>query len=739
MPNSDKPLIETININGQDITFEIGHFAEQASAAVLVRASDTVVHVTVMAGQENPALGYFPLSVDYQEKLYAAGIIKGSRWVKREGKPTDEAILRARLIDRSIRPLFPEGYMKEVQVAAAVLSYDKQTDPDILALIGASTALSLSEIPFDGPIAAVRIGLDEKDKLIINPTKTQQEASKLDLVVSGSDKAVVMVEAGANQVSEAKTLEALKLAHQEIKKIVAVIDKLVKSIGKKKQLVVTEKIDEAIKKQILNKAKLKTDDLISRLKKHASKKELYDIIDAVSLELEELDPKLVKEIIEDYFTQSLRDQLFAKKIRPDGRKPDQIRQLSSKVGLLPRTHGSAMFKRGATQALTIATLGSPSLEQLIEDMDGETSKRYIHHYTFPPFSVGETGRIGWPSRREIGHGALAERALESVIPDEADFPYTIRVVSEIMSSNGSTSMASVCGSTLSLMDAGVPMKKPVAGIAMGLMKQDDEHIVLTDIQGLEDHIGDMDFKVAGTKDGITALQMDIKISGIPFKVLETALNQAKTARLEILESMLKTIDKPREKLSAFAPKVKTLSIPVDKIGELIGPGGKNIKKIIAETECEVDVNDEGRVTITGVDADKLTAAYTWVDGLTREIKVQEEFDGKVVRIENFGAFVELLPGRDGMVHVSKLSPNFIQNIHDVVKLGDTLHVRVNDIDDQGRISLTALTPEQEQQAKQNRPQSGRPHDRPSSRPGGRPPFNRRPRSNRPNPRFQGRR
>jgi len=739
MPNSDKPLIETININGQDITFEIGHFAEQASAAVLVRANDTVVHVTVMAGQENPALGYFPLSVDYQEKLYAAGIIKGSRWVKREGKPTDEAILRARLIDRSIRPLFPEGYMKEVQVAAAVLSYDKQTDPDILALIGASTALSLSEIPFDGPIAAVRIGLDEKDKLIINPTKTQQEASKLDLVVSGSDKAVVMVEAGANQVSEAKTLEALKLAHQEIKKIVAVIDKLVKSIGKKKQLVVTEKIDEAIKKQILNKAKLKTDDLISRLKKHASKKELYDIIDAVSLELEELDPKLVKEIIEDYFTQSLRDQLFAKKIRPDGRKPDQIRQLSSKVGLLPRTHGSAMFKRGATQALTIATLGSPSLEQLIEDMDGETSKRYIHHYTFPPFSVGETGRIGWPSRREIGHGALAERALESVIPDEADFPYTIRVVSEIMSSNGSTSMASVCGSTLSLMDAGVPMKKPVAGIAMGLMKQDDEHIVLTDIQGLEDHIGDMDFKVAGTKDGITALQMDIKISGIPFKVLETALNQAKTARLEILESMLKTIDKPREKLSAFAPKVKTLSIPVDKIGELIGPGGKNIKKIIAETECEVDVNDEGRVTITGVDADKLTAAYTWVDGLTREIKVQEEFDGKVVRIENFGAFVELLPGRDGMVHVSKLSPNFIQNIHDVVKLGDTLHVRVNDIDDQGRISLTALTPEQEQQAKQNRPQSGRPHDRPSSRPGGRPPFNRRPRSNRPNPRFQGRR
>jgi len=418
--------------------------------------------------------------------------------------------------------------------------------------------------------------------------------------------------------------------------------------------------------------------------------------------LPDLDPKIINQTIEDYLKATLRNQLVAKKIRPDGRQPDQIRDLSSQVDVLPRTHGSGLFKRGSTQALTITTLGSPSLEQIIEDLEGETTKRYIHHYNFPPYSVGETGRMGWPSRREVGHGVLAERAIQPMLPDEDQFPYTIRVVSEIMSSNGSTSMAAVCGSTLSLMDAGVPLKKPVAGIAMGLVAQDKQYIILTDIQGLEDHFGDMDFKVAGTKDGITALQMDIKISGIPFEVLEKALAQAKKARLTILDNMLKTISKPNAKVSQFAPKIETLNIPVDKIGELIGPGGKNIKKIIADTDCEVDVNDEGRVVITGVDADKLEQAYTWVDGLTREIEVNEEFDGKVVRIENFGAFVELLPGRDGMVHVSKLSTQFVKNINDVVKLGDTLHVRVNEIDDQGRVSLTTLTPEQEEQARQER-------------------------------------
>lgn len=698
-----KSITKSVTVNGQEITFELGKFAEQASAAVLVKSGETIVHVTVVAGRERPDLGYFPLSVDYQEKLYASGIIKGSRWVKREGKPTDEAILRARLIDRSIRPLFPKTYKNEVQVVAMVLSYDQKNDPDMLALCGASAALSLSNIPFKGSIAAVRVGLDENQKTILNPTKQEQETSKLDLIVSGSKDAVVMVEAGVKEVGEADTLNALKVGHDQIKKIITVIDELVKEAGQTKTEVTPSKIDSDLKKQVLAKTKSNLDDLIKSMQTStAGYKDLYNIKDAAVKELEDLDSSLVKDVIDEYFSQGLRDQLFSKKLRPDGRKTDQLRELSSEINLLPRTHGSGLFKRGATQALTIATLGSPSLEQLIEDLEGETSKRYIHHYNFPPYSVGEAGRVGWPSRREIGHGALAERALEPVIPSKDDFPYTIRVVSEVMSSNGSTSMASVCGSTLSLMDAGVPIKKPVAGIAMGLMTDGKEYLVLTDIQGLEDHIGDMDFKVAGTKDGITALQMDIKISGIPFEVLTKALDQAKTARLAILDNMLKVIAKPKDQVSKYAPKVKTLNIPVDKIGELIGPGGKNIKKIIAETECEVNVDDDGRVTITGIDAAKLDQAFTWVDGLTREIQAGEEFDGQVVRIEPFGAFVELLPGRDGLVHVSKLSTSFVEDINTIVKLGDTLHVRVNEIDDQGRVSLTTLTPEQEEQARQER-------------------------------------
>jgi len=708
--NQTTLIKESLSINDHSIEFEVGRFAQQATAAVLVRCGDTIVQVTVVAGKENPDLGYFPLSVEYQEKLYASGIIKGSRWVKREGKPTDDAILRARLIDRSIRPLFPDNYFKEVQIIATVLSYDQQNEPDMLALMGASAALSISTIPFQGPIAGVKIGMDDQQQLIVNPTRQQLETSKLDLVVSAGQEAIVMVEAGAQEVDEDQILAALKLGQSQSQKIIQTINRLVKKINPQKETIVTEKIDASVKKQVLDKAKSSLDDLVQRLAKGADKSELYDIQSAAIEELEDLDPQLVKQIIEDYFKQTLRQQLFVKKIRPDGRKIDQIRSLSSQVGLLPRTHGSAMFMRGATQALTVTTLGSPSLEQLIEDLEGETSKRYIHHYNFPPFSVGETGRLGWPSRREVGHGALAERALVPVLPSEADFPYTIRVVSEIMSSNGSTSMASTCGSTLSLMDAGVPIKKPVAGIAMGLMKQKDEYIILTDIQGLEDHIGDMDFKVAGTKDGITALQMDIKITGIPFKVLSTALSQAKTARLTILKHMLTTLDKPRTTVSPFAPKIKTLNIPVEKIGELIGPGGKTIKKIIADTDCQVDVNDEGRVVVTGVDAEKLQSAYDWINGLTREIKIGEEFDGPVVRVESFGAFVNLLPGRDGMVHISKLSTSFVKDINQLIKLGDTLHVRVDDIDDQGRISLTTLTTEQERAAKEVR-QTRNHHDR----------------------------
>jgi len=705
-------LKKTVTVNNQEITLEIGRYAEQASAAVLARCQDTVVLVTVVSGRENPALGYFPLTVEYQEKLYASGIIKGSRWVKREGRPTDEAILKARLIDRSIRPLFPKDYMREVQVVATVLSYGPDSQPEILALNAVSAALSLSAIPWNGPIAAVRI----KDK-------------KLDIVISGSQKAIVMVEAGAKEASEDEVIAAMDNGQTEIKKMIKTIAELVKEAGQTKEEFTQTKIEAEVKKQILTKTKTEIDALIKRLRTstHEKDMDLSVIQQAAKEELTEIEPKVINEVTEEYLKDTLRENVFKDGIRPDGRKADEIRKISCEAGVLPRTHGSAMFKRGATQALTVTTLGSPRLEQLIEDLEGETSKRYMHHYEFPPFSVGECGRIGAPSRREIGHGALAERALEPLIPDENVFPYTIRVVSEIMSSNGSTSMASVCGSTLSLMDAGVPLIKPVAGIAMGLIFKDEKNFtVLTDIQGAEDHLGDMDFKVAGTKDGITALQMDIKIPGVTSAILGKALEKAKTARLFIMEKMLAALAKPRLQVSQFAPKIKTLTIPADKIGELIGPGGRVIKKIIKETECEVDVDDDGRVVVTGTDPEKLNQALAQVDALTREFKVGEEFDGKVVRVEAYGAFVELVPGRDGLVHVSRMSTSYVADPNALVKLGDTLHVRVREIDEQNRVSLTCLTPEQEQQAMQNRPP--RPQGFSGGRPGG---FQRRPFGSRP--------
>lgn len=688
-------ISQTIKLTDREIVLETGALAQQASS-VLVKSGDTVVLVTAVAGRTNPALGYFPLFVEYQEKLFASGIIKGSRWVKREGRPTDEAILRARLIDRSIRPLFPAGYMNEVQVVATVLSYDTDHDADILGLIGASAALNLSPIPWTGPIAAVRI-----------------ENEKLNLVVSGSKAAIIMVEAGSKEATEAETVAALKESHEQIKTIIAGIEELTKKAGAKKEAVVEEKVDAPVKKQILAKAKTNLEALLDNLQATAAtevgpRDAIDRIVSAVREELEEVDGKTVAAVIQEEFHQRVRERILVKKTRADNRRPEQIRELGSTVSVLPRTHGSALFQRGATQALTVTTLGSPSLSQLIEDLEGESVKRYIHHYEFPPYSVGETGRIGFPSRREIGHGALAERALEPVIPGEDKFPYTIRVVSNILSSNGSTSMASVCGSTLSLMDAGVPLVKPVAGIAMGLIAKVEknnikDYVVLTDIAGLEDHLGDMDFKVAGTADGITALQMDIKIPGVTFEILEQALEQAKTARLAILEHMLKTLPEPRKAVSQYAPKITTITVPVDKIGEVIGPGGRVIKKIIAETGCEVDVDDDGRVVISGIDADKLKVARDWVDGLTREFAVGEEFDGKVVRIEAYGAFVELMSGRDGLVHVSRMATGFVKDPNDLVKLGDTLHVRVREIDEQGRVSLTALTPEQEKEAAQNRP------------------------------------
>jgi polyribonucleotide nucleotidyltransferase len=688
----------TINIGGTDLVLETGRYAERASAAVTARYGDTMVLCTVVMGAENLNLGYFPLFVEYQEKLFAGGRIKGSRWVKRDGRPSDEAVLKARLIDRSIRPLFEDGFLHEVQVIVTVLSADGVNDADLPGMYAVSAALALSEIPWNGPISAVRIGLNQETQaLTLNPNFDDRDTSVLDLVVSGTREATIMVEAGAKEVSEAKMLEAFELAQQENARITTAITDFARKHGRTKAAFTPRIASEEMIKNIQKELKAEIPGMIeATVNLTPWSKDEY--IDAVIEKYEDYSRTDVSKVIDILIKKVSREQTIKTGLRADGRKPDQIRDLSSETGLLPRTHGSAMFKRGATQALTICTLGSPSLNQLIENMEGEYSKRYIHHYAMPPYTVGETGRVGWPSRREVGHGALAERALEPVIPSEEIFPYTIHVASELMSSNGSTSMASVCGSTLSLMDAGVPITKPVAGIAMGLMVEADTHIVLSDIMGFEDHIGDMDFKVAGTVDGITALQMDIKVSGIPQDVLVKALEQARLGRLFILEHMLQTIAKPRPQISEYAPKIETITIDVERIGEVIGPGGKIIKNIIAESGAEVDINDDGHVFISSMDQEAINKARKMVEGILKEVEAGEEYEGKVVRLMDFGAFVEILPGRDGLVHVSRMSTDYVKDPAQVVAVGDEVHVWVTEIDSMGRINLSMVDPANLQQA-----------------------------------------
>ena len=695
------------------LKLETGILAGQANASVLATYGETVVLVTVVASKPREDIDWFPLGVEYQEKLYAGGIIKGSRWVKREGRPTDDAILTARLIDRSIRPIFPDGFKNEIQVIPTVLSVDNENDADIPSIIAASAALSISNIPFSGPIGAVRVGLlnkDSKPEFVINPTYEQLQVSSLDLVVSGLKDAIVMVEAGANEVDESQILKSFDLAQKAITTITQEIEKFAKVCGQKKFDYEPQVLDKDLKAKVKKDASKEIDSFISSIAS-LSRPDLSEIVDALFEKYEQKYSKAnIKKALDTLVKESIRERTINKKVRLDGRKPADIRSISGSVNILPRTHGSALFNRGATQALTITTLGSPSLEQLIESMEGETTKRYIHHYHMPPYTVGETGRVGWPSRREIGHGALAERAIIPMIPSEDDFPYTIRVVSEIMSSNGSTSMASVCGSSLSLMDAGVPLKKPVSGIAMGLMTDGKTHVILSDILGQEDFTGDMDFKIAGTKDGITAMQMDVKIKGIPADVLTKALEQAKKGRLSIMDSMLKALPAPRKKLSTHAPRIKTTSIPPEKIGELIGPGGKVIKKLMADTETDISVNDDGKVYISGVTDEGMSKALKWIEGLAHEVQVGEEYDGTVMRLMNFGAFVEILPSKEGLVHVSKMSTEFVKDPKEVVKEGDKVHVRVHEIDDLGRINLTMLTPEQEEAARNNQRQNRGPRN-----------------------------
>ncbi len=691
--SQEKKVFKTEWAN-QPLTIETGQLAKQANGAVLVRYGDTVVLSTATASKEPRDGDFFPLTVNYEEKLYAAGKIPGG-FKKREGRPGDEATLTARLIDRPIRPLFPDGYRHDVQIINTVLSADPNCSPEMAAMIGSSMALSVSDIPFQGPIAGVNVGLVD-GQYVINPNLEQKAVSRLDLEVAGHKDAVNMVEAGASEITEAEMLEAILFGHEEIKRLCAFQEEIIAHLQPEKQEFIPEEknqtlidsVTEMTQNEGLNQA-------IQTVEKQEREENLDTIKERVLANFEdEEDPEneaLLKEvnaIINTLIKEEVRRLIADEKIRPDGRKPDEIRPLSSEVGLLPRAHGSGLFTRGQTQALSVLTLGSISEYQIIDGLGEEEHKRFMHHYNFPNFSVGETGPVRAPGRREIGHGALGERALRYIIPDEKDFPYTVRIVSEVLESNGSSSQASICGSTLALMDAGVPIKAPVAGIAMGLVTRDDQYTILTDIQGMEDALGDMDFKVAGTTEGITAIQMDIKIDGLTKEVIEEALEQARKGRLAILDHMMQTINQPRTELSAYAPKVETMQIKPEKIRDVIGPGGKQINEIIDATGVKLDIEQDGTVFIGSTEQDMINQARSWIENIVREAEVGQIYDAKVKRIEKFGAFVELFPGKDALVHISQISNERINKVEDVLKIGDTLNVKVTEIDKQGRVNAS---------------------------------------------------
>lgn len=690
---------KTAEIGGRTLSLEVGRFAEQASAAVVAQYGETMVLATVTASARETTLDYFPLSVEYVERLYAGGRIKGSRWVKREGRPTDDAVLAGRLIDRSIRPLFPKTYKHDVQVIITTLSVDGENDPDVLSLVAVSAAIAISPIPWNGPVGGVRIGYTkgengDKGTFLVNPRATEQEISDFDFVISGGKDKVLMLEGGFCETPEDIVYEAVLAAKEENRRVITLIEELVSAVGKKKISGEEGKSLEELEGKITKDFKKEMEEAFKKkAEKEFGDQEVAALAQTIATTYEQkYGVSDIMGVLDALFKKKLRNDILAKQKRVDGRKIDEVRPLTMEVGILPRTHGSAMFKRGQTQVLTVATLASPDLEQLIESPMGEESKRYIHHYSMPPYSVGETGRVGSPSRREIGHGSLAERALLAVIPSEETFPYTIRLVSEVMSSNGSTSMASACGSTLALMDAGVPIKDPVAGISVGLMrdKKSDKYLLLTDILGVEDFAGDMDFKVAGTKDGITAIQLDVKIDGLTDEMVKGALDRAKIARAKILEQMKSIIGSSRTTLSQYAPKVSRIKIPTEKIGEVIGPGGKMIRQIQASTGAVVDVKDDGSVFVSSTKEEAVTSAVAWIEGLTHEVKAGEEYEGQVKRMLPFGAFVEILPGKEGLVHVSQMSTDFVKNPEDVVSLGQKVKVRVLEIDDQGRTNLSML-------------------------------------------------
>ena len=694
------------NWGGRQLTVEIGQLAKQANGAVLVRYGDTVVLTAAVCTKQAKDTDFFPLTVNYEEKMYAAGKIPGG-FIKREGRPSEHATLTARLIDRPIRPMFAEGFRNEVQITNTVMSVDPNCPPEMAAMFGSSLALCISDIPFDGPIAGVDVGR-VNGEYVINPTTEQKENSDIELSVAGTATAINMVESSAKEVNEEDMLGALLFGHEEIKKLVAFQEEIVREVGKEKMEVTLLSFDPAIEAQVkdlFSEAMVHAIQTEEKLAREANIEKVKETaIEHFEAVLEENDEKAgllkqVSQLVDNLEKDEVRRLITEEKVRPDGRKIDEIRPLSSEIDLLPRVHGSGLFTRGQTQALTSATLAPLGEYQVIDGLGIEEGKRFIHHYNFPQFSVGSVGRAGSPGRREIGHGALGERALKQVIPSPEDFPYTIRLVSEVLESNGSSSQASICAGTLALMAAGVPIKAPVAGIAMGLISDGTNYTVLTDIQGLEDHLGDMDFKVAGTKDGITALQMDIKIQGITEQILREALTQAKKARFEILEELTSTIAEPRKELSPYAPKIEMISIHPDKIKVVIGRGGETINSIIDETGVKIDIDQEGHVSIASTDAAMIQRAKEIIEDLTREIEVGQVYEGTVRRIEKFGAFVEIAKGKDGLVHISELAHERVGKVEDVLALGDKVTVKVIEIDGQGRINLSrkALLPKEDKE------------------------------------------
>ncbi|MEG0448236.1 MAG: polyribonucleotide nucleotidyltransferase [Lysinibacillus sp.] len=692
---------------GRPLVIEVGQLAKQANGAALVRYGDTSVLATATMSKSPKPLDFFPLTVNYEERLYAAGKIPGG-FIKREGRPSENAILTSRLIDRPIRPMFPDGFRNEVQAISMVMSNDPDCSAEMAAMIGSSLALAISDIPFGGPIAGVQVGYIDGE-FVVNPTVEQSKISTIHLTVAGNKDAINMVEAGALEVPEETMLEAIMFGHEEIKKMISFQEQIIAEVGKEKKEITLFEIDETIFANIKAACEQDMHDAIQTAEKHARDEAIKAVKERVvaSYEEQEADDVTMKQvhtILDKMVKDEVRRQITEDKVRPDGRKLDEIRALSSETGLLQRTHGSALFTRGQTQALSICTLGALGDVQIIDGLGVEESKRFMHHYNFPQFSVGETGPIRGPGRREIGHGALGERALLAVLPDENTFPYTIRCVSEVLESNGSTSQASICASTLAMMDAGVPLKAPVAGIAMGLVKKGEHYSILTDIQGMEDYLGDMDFKVAGTAKGVTALQMDIKIDGLSRNILEEALTQAKIGRMHILESMLATMAEPREKLSTYAPKIVIVKINPDKIRDVIGPGGKQINKIIEETGVKIDTEQDGTIYIASTNEEMNARAKEIIENIVREAKVGEYYLSTVKRIEKFGAFCEIFSGKDGLLHISEIQEERTKQVEDVLKIGDQLMVKVIEIDKQGRINLSrkVVVQEEKERAEQDK-------------------------------------